>query len=123
MIKRFAAIALCLGLAPVLFAQKKQDERLEKSATVLQEILTSGNLDKHILDQARCVLVYPSVKKVAIGFGGSYGRGALVCRKGADMNGGWSAPVMYSLDQGSVGVQLGSTATDFVLAVMRKAGV
>jgi lipid-binding SYLF domain-containing protein len=59
---------------------------------------------------------------VAIGIGGSYGRGALVCRKGAKMNGAWGAPAMYALDQGSLGIQLGSTATDFVLVVMNQKG-
>jgi lipid-binding SYLF domain-containing protein len=39
------------------------------------------------------------------------------------MDGGWGAPVMYSLDQGSLGIQLGSTATDFVLALMHDKGV
>ncbi len=34
------------------------------------------------------------------------------------MNESWGSPVMYSLDEGSLGVQLGSTATDFVLAVI-----
>jgi len=67
-------------------------------------------------------VIFPSVKKVAVGIGGSYGRGVLVCRKGADMNGDWGAPAMYKLDQGSIGVQLGSTATDFVLVVMNKTG-
>jgi lipid-binding SYLF domain-containing protein len=38
------------------------------------------------------------------------------------MNGAWSAPAMYSLDQGSVGLQLGSTETDFVLVVMNQKG-
>jgi lipid-binding SYLF domain-containing protein len=60
---------------------------------------------------------------VAIGIGGSYGRGVLVCRDGAELNGKWGAPAMYKLDQGSIGVQLGSTATDFVLAVMNRHGV
>jgi SH3 domain-containing YSC84-like protein 1 len=39
------------------------------------------------------------------------------------MNGEWGAPVMYALDQGSIGVQLGSTATDFVLVVVSDKGV
>jgi lipid-binding SYLF domain-containing protein len=39
------------------------------------------------------------------------------------MDGAWSAPVMYALDQGSLGIQLGSTATDFVLVVMHSKGV
>ena len=37
------------------------------------------------------------------------------------MNGAWGAPAMYNLDQGGVGVQLGSTA-DFVLVVMNQKG-
>jgi lipid-binding SYLF domain-containing protein len=113
--------ALCLAIASPLFAQKKEEERLSNSATVFRAIL-AGPLPINILDQAACVLIFPSVKKVAIGIGGSYGRGALVCRGGADMNGAWGTPAMYKLDQASIGVQLGSTATDFVLVVMNHSG-
>jgi lipid-binding SYLF domain-containing protein len=124
MYRKLFAVVLCLALGPALFAQKKEQERLANSAKVLQEILSSDKgLQTHILDQAYCVLVYPSVKKVAIGIGSSYGRGALVCRKSPDMKGTWGAPAMYSLDQGSLGVQLGSTATDFVLVVVSQKGV
>jgi SH3 domain-containing YSC84-like protein 1 len=113
--------ALCLAIASPLFAQKKEEERLSNSATVFRAIL-AGPLPTNILDQASCIVIFPSVKKVAIGIGGSYGRGALVCRQGADMNGAWGAPAMYKLDQASIGVQLGSTATDFVLVVMNHHG-
>ena len=117
-------LGLCLAVAFPLLAQKKEEERLANSATAMKEILQGDSgLPKSVLNQAMCVLVFPSVKKVAVGFGGSYGRGALVCRKGAKMNGAWGAPVMYALDQGSVGVQLGSTATDFVMVVMDDKGV
>src|ERR1700733_4978312 len=71
--------ALCLAIASPLFAQKKEEERLSNSATVFRAIL-AGPLPTNILDQASCVVIFPSVKKVAIGIGGSYGRGALVCR-------------------------------------------
>ncbi len=118
-----AVIALSLATALPLLAQNKEDTRLQDSATVLQQILNENNgLPKTILNQADCVLIFPSVKKVAIGIGGSYGRGALVCRQGAHMDGKWGAPAMYALDQGSLGVQLGSTATDFVLVVMNQKG-
>ena len=119
--KKIAALALVLVVASPLFAQKKEEERLANSASVLSQLLSGDKgLPKNILDQSICVLIFPSVKKVAIGIGGSYGRGALVCRK--DMKGAWGAPAMYSLDQGSIGVQLGSTATDFVLVIMDKKG-
>jgi lipid-binding SYLF domain-containing protein len=113
-----------LALALPRLAQKKEDERLANSATVMKELLQGDSgLPKSVLNQAMCVLIFPSVKKVAVGIGGSYGRGALVCRKGAKMDGAWGAPVMYALDQGSLGVQLGSTATDFVLVVVDEKGV
>ncbi|HWO34599.1 MAG TPA: lipid-binding SYLF domain-containing protein [Candidatus Acidoferrum sp.] len=119
--KRMIVFALCLVVASPLFAQKKEEERISNAATVLRVIIANG-LPTSILDQADCVVVFPSVKKIAIGIGGSYGRGVLVCREGADMNGNWGTPAMYRLDQASIGIQLGSTATDFVLVVMNKNG-
>lgn len=121
---KLAILGLCLAIALPLLAQKKEDERLENSAAVMKELLQGDKgLPVSVLNQAKCVLVFPSVKKVAVGIGGSYGRGVLVCRKGEKMSGAWGAPVMYSLDQGSLGIQLGSTATDFVLVVMHDKGV
>jgi SH3 domain-containing YSC84-like protein 1 len=121
--KKMMVFALCLAVASPMFGQKKEEERLSNSATVLRAIAGGEKgLPTSILDQADCVVVFPSVKKVAVGIGGSYGRGVLVCRTGGEMNGGWGAVAMYKLDQGSIGVQLGSTATDFVLVVMNKKG-
>jgi SH3 domain-containing YSC84-like protein 1 len=121
---RLAILALCLVTAFPLFAQKKEDDRLANSAAVTKEILQGDKgLPANILNQAMCVLVFPSVKEVAVGIGGSYGRGVLVCRQGAKMDGPWGAPVMYALDQASLGIQIGSTATDFVLVVIHNKGV
>ena len=121
---KLAILGLCFAIAFPLLAQKKEDERLENSASVMKELLQGDKgLPVSVLNQAKCVLVFPSVKKIAVAIGGSYGRGVLVCRKGEKMSGAWGSPVMYSLDQGSLGIQLGSTATDFVLAVMHDKGV
>ncbi|MGA8036118.1 MAG: lipid-binding SYLF domain-containing protein [Candidatus Acidiferrales bacterium] len=121
--KNLVILAVCLAMAGPLFAQGKEDTRLANSATVLKGIIGGDKgLPGNVLDQAMCLVIFPSVKKVAIGIGGSYGRGTLVCRTGADMNGKWGAPAMYKLDNSSIGVQLGSTATDFVLVVMNKTG-
>ncbi len=120
--KKMMMFALCLAVASPLFAQRKEDDRLSKSATVLHEILVDKGLPTSIVDQADCIVVFPSVKKVAVGIGGSYGRGVLLCRNGGEMNGDWGAPAMYKLDSASIGVQLGSTATDFVLVVMNHKG-
>ncbi|HKF20456.1 MAG TPA: lipid-binding SYLF domain-containing protein [Candidatus Angelobacter sp.] len=122
--KKVIALAISLAMSTsLLIAQEKEDERLANSSKALEQILSGGNgLPTNVLNRALCVLVFPNVKKAALGIGQSYGRGALVCRKGATMNGEWGAPAMYSLDQSSLGLQLGGSSTDFVLVAMNQKG-
>ena len=106
-----------------LGAQGKHEDRLRECATVLKEIINiPDDIPKDLLDKAECVIVFPSVKKVAVGVGGSYGRGAMTCRTGEDFTGPWSAPSLMALEGGSIGFQLGGQATDFVLLVMNDRG-
>jgi lipid-binding SYLF domain-containing protein len=122
MIKSTALPVICAAATALLFAGTKSSERLSESTTVLKTILDKQEIPTSIMDKAVCVLVYPNVKKVGIGLGVTYGRGLITCRTGAQMNGGWSAPAMYTLDTGSLGLQLGSSSTDFVLLVMTQRG-
>ena len=103
--------------------QTKDDDRLRKSGTVLKEILdVPDNIPQDLLDKADCVVVFPSVLKAAFIVGGSYGRGAMSCRKGENFSGPWGAPTMMALEGGSFGFQIGGEATDFVLLVMNESG-
>ncbi len=103
--------------------QNKDDDRLRNSGTVLKEILdVPDNIPQDLLDKADCVVVFPSVLKAAFIVGGSYGRGAMSCRKGEDFRGAWGAPTMMALEGGSFGFQIGGEATDFVLLVMNERG-
>lgn len=96
-----------------------EDKRLRNSGQVLSEIMNiPDNIPRDLLDRARCVVVIPSVLKAAFGVGGSYGRGAMVCRTGHDFRGPWGAPSMMVLEGGSFGFQIGGEATDFVLLLM-----
>ncbi|HEX2339891.1 MAG TPA: lipid-binding SYLF domain-containing protein, partial [Vicinamibacterales bacterium] len=98
--------------------------RLENCGVVMQEILdVPDNIPQELLEKAECVIVIPSMTKVAVGIGGSYGRGAMVCRSGKTFNGRWGAPAMYALEGGSVGLQLNGESTDVVLLVMNTRGV
>jgi len=117
----FTALMVNLGFA----ANKgeKEKERLRDAGRVLQEILNiPDNIPQDLLDKAECVGVLPSVKKVAVGIGGSYGRGIMICRSGQNFTGPWGPPAMYALEGGNIGFQLGGTATDFVLLVMNPQG-
>ncbi len=115
--------SLVLLLAVPAFGQSKEADRLQQSATVLKDILNMPDgIPKDLLNKAVCVLIYPSVKKAAFGVGASYGRGAITCRSGQDLNGPWSAPAMFALEGASFGFQLGGQATDFVLLIMNEDG-
>jgi lipid-binding SYLF domain-containing protein len=101
----------------------KEADRLEECGEVLQEVLNiPDNLPGGLLNRAECVIVFPSVKKFAIGIGGSYGRGAIDCRSGAHFTGPWGAPAMFALEGANIGFQLGGEATDLVLLVMNPKG-
>lgn len=112
-----------LALSTTLSAQGKQEDRLRMCGTVMKEVLNiPDNIPSDLLEKAECLIVFPSVKKAALGVGGSYGRGAMTCRTGADFNGPWSAPSLMALEGGSIGFQIGGEATDFILLVMNDRG-
>jgi len=132
-LSKYVAAALLLfgpatyaAAAPAASAKDKdKDEasRLENAGTVIDEILNvPDNISQDLLDKARCVIVLPSVLKAAFVVGGSYGRGVMVCRTGEHFRGPWGAPVMMALEGGSVGLQIGGQATDFVILVMNDRG-
>jgi len=121
--KKLVLVALCLAVAIPAISQAKLDKRIAETTTVLANIIDKPNgIPRTLLDKADCVLVYPGVKKVGVGFGVGYGRGVLICRSGKAMDGNWGAPVAYTLDTSSLGAQLGSTSTDYVLLIMSQNG-
>src|SRR3954470_16840074 len=125
-VKRSLLLMLVFILPGSAFAAKGQHEqqRLQEAGEVLQEILNiPDNIPKDLLDRAECVIVLPSVKKFAIGVGGSFGRGVMTCRSGQTFTGSWGPPSMYALEGANIGLQLGGQATDFVLLVMNTRGV
>jgi SH3 domain-containing YSC84-like protein 1 len=119
-------MAFALSAAPMLAARpdnEKETDRLENSGVVMEEIMNiPDNIPQDLLDKAECVIVFPSVLKAAFIVGGSYGRGAMICRSGEHFTGPWGAPSMMALEGGSLGFQLGGQATDFVLLVMNTRG-
>jgi lipid-binding SYLF domain-containing protein len=122
---RYLTLSLCVVLgSTAVSAASKEQSRLENCGVVMQEVLdVPDNIPQELLEKAECVIVVPSMTKIALGVGGSYGRGAMVCRTGKTFDGPWGAPAMYSLEGGSFGVQLGAESTDVVLLVMNNRGV
>jgi lipid-binding SYLF domain-containing protein len=90
MSRRYVSLAVCLALGVATVGaqnnekdQNKEQERLGTAALVMDEVLNvPDNVPQEVLDKAECVIVIPAMTKVALGIGGSYGRGAMVCRSG-----------------------------------------
>jgi SH3 domain-containing YSC84-like protein 1 len=123
---RNVSLMVCLVCASSVLdaANNKEQSRLANCGTVMQEILAvPDNIPQELLEKAECVIVIPSMTKVAMGVGGSYGRGAMVCRTGKTFTGAWGSPAMYTLEGGSIGLQLGGESTDVVFLVMNNRGV
>ena len=117
------SVSMILAISPVSADTKDQEERLDNCSRVLKEILNiPDGIPQGLLDKAECLIAFPSVKKFALGFGASYGKGAMVCRSGEDFKGPWGPPAMYRLEGASIGFQLGGSATDFLLLVMNEKG-
>jgi lipid-binding SYLF domain-containing protein len=130
---KFVSALLAGALAGVVFVpaafakakddEQKENDRIQNAGTVVKEVLDiPDDIPQDLLDKARCVIVFPSVLKAAFIVGGSYGRGVMVCRTHKNFSGPWGAPAMMALEGGSVGLQIGGQATDFVILVMNDRG-
>src|ERR1700691_6212211 len=121
--KLWVVFVLLIAIASPVFAQDKEQNRVANAGQVMQEILNiPDDIPQSVIDKADCVVVLPSVLKLACGFGGSDGRGVMTCRGGEDFKGPWGAPTMMALEGGSFGLQIGGQTTDFVILVMNNRG-
>jgi len=112
----FAGTALGTG-------QSKEAKRLDSAAFAVNEVMHTPEqgIPRNLLNKAICVGVIPSELRFAFGFGGSYGRGALACRKGGD--GPWGAPSMFTAYGANFGFQIGGKSSDIIFIVMNTDGV
>src|SRR6266704_6839943 len=98
------------------------EKRIDNSAKVLDEIM--GTPDKGIPDKimsdAKCIAIIPSMVKIAVGFGGSHGKGVATCRLD---NGKGSGLAPITITGGSWGLQRGGQAVDLVMVVMKDEGM
>jgi len=96
-------------------------KRIDASARVLDEIMATPDkgIPNKVMSDAKCIAVVPSMIKIAVGFGGSHGKGVATCRTAH----GWSAPAPITITGGSWGLQLGGEAVDLVMVVMNQQGM
>jgi len=138
-IRNFAVICIVLATTSLVTAQRNKKpnapaepliqgpntkegaSQANKSATVLNEVMAAPDkgIPRDLLAKAECVLVFPKVVKAGFILAGQGGRGAVSCRTTS----GWSAPAFFEIKGGSIGLQAGGQATDFVLLFMNEGGM
>jgi len=116
-----------MALGSTVAAQDKDidkvDKRLAESGTAFSEIMSvpDKGIPGSLLDKAECIVIIPGMVKGGFIVGGQGGKGAVSCR-GANKS-GWTAPAMVEMAGGSVGLQIGASATDVVMLVMDRKGM
>jgi len=113
-LKRINLVILVFVCSSIsLFAQEKQDEKLQKSAAVLRDFAgMKENIPAQLMQKAEGIVVIPNLIKAGLGIGGQRGKGVAMV-KNAD--GSWSDPVFVTLTGGSIGFQAGVQAIDLVM--------
>ncbi len=117
-----AATAVFLAAVGMASGIPTEKERAVESAQVLQEILKAPDkgIPRELLEDAHAIAVIPHVVKGAFVVGGEHGKGLVAQREG---KGKWSAPSYVDLSGGSFGLQIGASATDFVLVFTNSDGI
>jgi SH3 domain-containing YSC84-like protein 1 len=114
----FFVLALTLAAEFVVFADADRLKNAEEVLTAMAAVSDKG-VPPSLFKKARCIAIVPSVREAALGIGGKYGKGYLSCRHGS----GWSAPGAIGITGGSVGLQIGGSATDLLMLVMNDQGM
>jgi lipid-binding SYLF domain-containing protein len=113
-----ALLVLALTFAAPAWAQQDQQQTVNSALSTLERMKNdAGFKDKFQpkLDQARAVLIVPALYKGGFIFGGQYGNGVLLSRM---QDGSWSYPAFYTLEGGSVGLQIGLESTAVLFIIM-----
>jgi lipid-binding SYLF domain-containing protein len=111
-----------LALTPMFAENNEAVKRLDEATAVLSEVMGTPDkgIPEELLANAHCIVIVPGLKTAAFIVGGKYGKGYVSCRRKGDV--GWSAPGSVRIEGGSVGFQIGGSATDLIMLVMNERG-
>jgi SH3 domain-containing YSC84-like protein 1 len=128
------AIVLTMGFAaltstlPRVQAGDDRQEKIQEAASqsvkagrVFDAIMKTPDkaIPRDLLARAQAIAVFPEVIKAAFFIGGEGGRGVVIRRTPT----GWSDSVFFRAGGGSLGPQVGASATDIVLLFMNDEAV
>ncbi len=106
------------------WAKAQLDERAVKSANILYQEMNappSQKIPQTLIDEAKCIIVIPSLVKAGLVITVESGKGLAICR--SRETGKWGAPAFYNARGGSLGLSAGGGSFDVVALVMDEKGV
>lgn len=118
---RYLSTAVVLVAATAAGA-REPETTVTKAGEVLTEMTTAAltRIPDALLADAEGVAVFPGVVKVGFVVGGERGHGVVMIR---DENGAWQAPRFMTITAGSLGWQIGASATDVILVFKTRKSV
>src|SRR5204862_7388949 len=104
--------------------KKRNEERFVDASDLFQEVMQTPDraIPQDLLEKAHCIAIVPGLKKAALGIGGKWGRGFVLCRAG-NTGPGWGPPAAIRVEGGGVGLQIGVSSSDVILLVMNERGM
>ena len=122
--KKLAVVGAVLGLVSVGWADTKKEDatdRLNNAGKVLHEIMAAPDkgIPDEVLEHAKCIAVVPHMLKGGFILGAEGGKGVATCRT----EHGWSAPAFFTLEGGSLGLQIGVEGIDLVMIIQNDQGM
>lgn len=123
--RRLAALALgaaLLAAGPAMAAQD-QAQTVNSAISTLERMKTDENFQKSFendLHKARAVLIVPDLYKGGFILGGQYGNGVLLARQA---DGSWGYPAFYTIEGGSIGLQIGLASNSILFIVNTDKGL
>ena len=129
LIRSIPAIFLLLVVSAPLSPDVRADEATEAQVVIDNANRTFLNFinDPNMvwfrdhLDQARGLMIVPTLGRGGFIIGGSGGRGLIVGRD--HETGRWSQPAFYTIGSASIGLQIGGEASQVILVIMSKRGL
>src|SRR5438445_12666711 len=117
-------LVVLLSLTGLMWADTAREdavERLDKSATVLKDIMGAPDkgIPEEVMERAKCVAVVPNLLKGGFIIGAKHGKGVATCRTAT----GWSAPAFFTVGGGSWGAQIGVEGVELVMIIQTDKGM
>jgi|LGVE01.1.fsa_nt_gb lipid-binding SYLF domain-containing protein len=96
----------------------EQQGLVDRARVTFESLMADKNQSwlKENLNQAKGLIIIPSLLKAGFVIGGSGGSGVLIVKD--DKTGQWSQPAFYTLGSGTLGLQIGVEAAEIIMMVL-----